>query len=152
MIKAKEGGGLISGKKTVTTSRGGECRGPIFRRLPSMLGKSNFAFVVSPGRHEHLRSLGYTFTTPTSVLRERFPLSLEDFEGLQVISQATPPRLLWPPPSMPITTIDNVTLQQGSWEVVELLLEQEIREQESALSNGRLHALTSGHGQSRRVQ
>ena len=53
---------------------------------------------------------------------------------------------------MPVTTIDETTLQQGSWEVVELLAEQETRKQESASSNDRFHALTSGHGQSRRVR
>ena len=42
-------------------------------------------------------------------------------------------------------------MQFGSWEEVELLVEQETREQESASSNGRYHALTSGHGQSLRV-
>ena len=126
-------------------------RGPRFR-LPSMSGEKNFAFVVPPCRHEHLHSLGYTLIPPTYVFRERFPLSPGDVEGHQVISQATPPRLLRPPPPMPVTTIDETTLQQGSWEAVELLAEQETRKQESASSNGRFHALTSGHSQRRRVR
>ena len=53
---------------------------------------------------------------------------------------------------MLITTNNETTLQQGSWEAVELLMEQHTREQESASSNGRFYALTSGHGQSRRVR
>ena len=52
---------------------------------------------------------------------------------------------------MPVTTNDKTTPQQGSGEAVELLAEQETREQESALSNCRFHALISGHGQNRRV-
>ena len=59
-----------------------------------------------------------------------FPLSLGDFENLQVARQTTPPRLHWPPPPMPITTIDETTPQQGSREVVELLAEQDTPEQE----------------------
>ena len=107
-------------KQTVTTSRGGQGRGPLFR-LPSMLGQNNFAFVVLPCRHKKLRSLGYTLTPPTSAFRERLSLSLGDFKGLQVISQAIQPRLLWPPPRMPVTTIARLLLQQGSREAVELL-------------------------------
>ena len=42
---------------------------------------------------------------------------------------------------MPVTTIDETTLQEGSRKAVELL-EQETRKQESASSNGRFHALT----------
>ena len=96
-----------------------------------MSGQSNITLVVPPCRHKHLRSLGYTISPPSSVVRKRFPLSLQDFEGLQVVSQATPP-LLWPPPPMHIITNDETTLQQGSWEAVELLVEQETRKQESA--------------------
>ena len=62
------------------------------------------------------------------------------------------PRLLWPPPPMHITTIYETTLQQGSWEAVELLAEKETREQETASLNDPLHALTSGHGQSIRTR
>ena len=155
MGKAKGGEGLIQlgalGKQTVTTSRRGGGSRPAFL-LPSMSGQSNFAFAVPPRRHQHLRSLGYTPTPPTSVFRERFPLSLRDFEGFQVVSQATPSRLLRTPPSMPVTIIDATTPPQGSREVIELLTEQETRKQESASSNGRFHALTSGHGQNRRVR
>ena len=53
---------------------------------------------------------------------------------------------------MPVTTIGETTLHQGSREAVELLAEQETRKQESASSDGRFHALTSGHAQSRRVR
>ena len=83
-----------------------------------MLGQSNFAFAVPLCRHKHLHSLGYTLTPPTSVLRECFPLSLGEFEVHQVVNQATPPRLLWAPPPMPISTIDETTLQQGFREAV----------------------------------
>ena len=105
---------------------GGQGRGPLFR-LPSMSGQSNFAFVAPPCRHEHLRAQGYMLTPPTSFFHERFLLSLGDLEGLQVISQVTPPRLLRPLPPMPVTTSDETTLQQGSWEAVELLAEQKNR-------------------------
>ena len=126
--------------------------GRVLFRLPSLSSQRNIAFAVPPCRRKHYRSLGFTLTPHIPVLRERFLLSFGDFENLQVARQTTPPRLLCPPPPMPITTIDETTPQQGSREAVELLAEQETRKQESASSNGRFHALTSGHGQSRNVR
>ena len=125
--------------------------GRVLFRLPSVSSQSNLAFAVRPCRHKHYRSLGYTLTPHIPIFHERFPFSLGGSEGLQVISQTTLPRLPWPPPPMPITAIDEIAMQYGSWEAVELLVEQETRQQESASSNGCFHALTSGHGQSLRV-